>query len=595
LGRFGWQGAAGASSSPVKKAGRAVKQAERNGATLAGEAGLRAPAGNLARPHEGVSMMAAAERQDDAHPEDRLTPHRAAQMVEKARWAAAAFSTYQRAEVLAIVKSVAEAAAAEAKRYAAWAVEETGFGNAEHKEIKNRLCSTGLFEHYKDSNFIDFRIDRDAKIVEIPKPAGVVFALTPSTNPVCSVFYKAIIALLTRNAIVISPHPAAKACCADAARLIARAAERAGAPDGVIQAIDEPSLPIIDSIMRSDRIDLILATGGSPMVRAAYSSGNPAIGVGPGNNPAYVDESADAPKAAKLIADSKAFDNAILCTNESAIIAHRTVMQGLVAGLTRAGCHLISEEERDRLAEHLFPGGKFNVSLLGKPAETIAESAGIRIPRGTRVLVAPLARIDDDYPLSREKLCPVIGLYEVPSREAALTACRAMVRRQGAGHSAAIHAEDPATILRFGAEMPVLRIVVNAGCSTGAAGFDTFLAPTMTVGTGYFGRSSVGENIGPQHLVQWTKIAYGKTADVRYDAYENLDLPDPPARPRLPVGEIDYSFNWVGGRPSAFRGQTKRASSDAEIVDLKAEIRQLILEELRALQRDATGKRTTAP
>ena len=292
-------------------------------------------------------------------------------------------------------------------------------------------------------------------MVAIPKPAGVIFALTPSTNPVCSVFYKAILALLTRNAIVISPHPYAKACCADAARLIARAAEKAGAPDGVIQVIDEPSLPVIDAIMKSDRIDLILATGGTPMVRAAYSSGNPAIGVGPGNNPAYVDETADVAKAAKLIADSKAFDNSILCTNESAVIAHAKIARRLAEELKRQHCHMLSAEERDRLEEHLFPGGKFNTSLLGRSAEKIAEAADIKVPRGTRVLLVPLERIGDDYPMSREKLCPVLGFYEVATREAAMTACRAMVRRQGAGHSAAIHASDPAIILRFGAEMNV--------------------------------------------------------------------------------------------------------------------------------------------
>src|SRR5918997_853820 len=195
--------------------------------------------------------MAVAKKRTDEAIEGALTPHRAAQMVEKARWAAASFATYRRAEVLAITRAVAEAAAASARKYADWAVEETGFGNADHKEIKNRLCSTGLYEHYKNENFTDFRIDPDRKIVEIPKPAGVIFALTPSTNPVSSVFYKAIIALLTRNAIVFSPHPYAKACCADAARLIGAAAASAGAPDGVVQVIDEPSLPLIDAIMKS--------------------------------------------------------------------------------------------------------------------------------------------------------------------------------------------------------------------------------------------------------------------------------------------------------------------------------------------------------
>ncbi|MCB1499956.1 MAG: aldehyde dehydrogenase family protein [Bauldia sp.] len=514
-------------------------------------------------------------------PAAKPDPARVMQMVEKARWAAASYSTYPRAAVMEIVAAVAKAAAAEARRYAEWAVEETGFGVVEHKELKNRLCSLGLQAHYADANFADYVVDPATKTVAIPKPAGVIFALTPSTNPVCSIFYKAILALLTRNAILFSPHPMAKACCADAARLVNRAAEAAGAPDGIVQIIDNPTMPVIEAVMRSEHIDLILATGGSPMVRAAYSSGNPAIGVGPGNNPAYVDETADVAKAAKAIADSKAFDASILCTNESAVIAHAAIVGRLADELKRQGCHMLSAEERDRLTEHLFPAGKFNISLIGKPAETIAESAGLRVPRGTRILLVPLERIGDDYPMSREKLCPVLGFFEAPTREAALTACRAMVRNRGAGHSAAIHANDPAVVLRFSAELDVLRIAINVGCSTGAAGFDTFLAPSMTIGTGFFGRSSVGENIGPQHLVQWTRIAYDKAPDAAFPAFNGLSLPEPPTRPRLPVGKIDYSFDWVGGRPSR---PTNAPAEEPLDPDLRAEIRALILEELRALR-----------
>ncbi|MDP9137142.1 MAG: aldehyde dehydrogenase family protein [Pseudomonadota bacterium] len=512
-----------------------------------------------------------------------LSAFHARQLVEKARWAAGAFSTFARDEVLAIAKAAAEAAAQEARRYGEWAVKETGFGVAEHKELKNRLCSTGLFEHYKDHNFTDRRIDPARKIVEIPKPAGVVFALTPSTNPVCSVFYKALIALLTRNAIVISPHPAAKACCADAAKLMARAAEQAGAPDGVIQVIDEPSLPIIDQIMKSDRIDLILATGGVAMVRAAYASGNPAIGVGPGNVPAYVDESAEVARAAKAIADSKAFDNAILCTNESAVIAHQAIAEQLLLELKRHGCHLVTPEERDRLEGHLFPLGKFNTALIGKSAETIAQGAGIRVLRATRVLLVPLERIGDDYLLSREKLCPVLGFYEVATRDQAFAAAQAMVRRQGQGHSAAIHARDPKVIFDYAAGLNVLRMSVNVGNSTGAAGFDTFLAPTMTIGTGYFGRSSVSENVGPQHLVQWVNIAYNRRDDVPFGDFSEVAQSSPPTRPRLPEGEIDYSFNWVGGRPSPIDGPPNRMARNAPD-SLREEIRRIIVEELRALE-----------
>lgn len=518
------------------------------------------------------------------HPllEDRgFTSFHAKQMVEKARWAAEAFSGLDRVAVLRIAKAVAEAGYAQAQRYAQWAVEETGFGVAEHKLIKNQACSRGLYELYKDQDFTGIKLDAERKILEIPRPAGVVFALTPSTNPVATVFYKIMLCLLTRNAIIISPHPMAKACCADAAKLLAKAAEDAGAPDGVIQVIEEPSLPIVETVMKSDRIDVILATGGSPVVRAAYSSGNPAIGVGPGNVPSYVDETADVPAAAKAITDSKSFDNGILCTNESAIIAHGAIADALAQELKRNGCHICSEEERDRLEQTLFPNGKFDISLIGKAAELIAQKAGFRVPPRTKVLVAPLARIGDDYPLSREKLCPVIGLYVAATRDAAMIACRAMTRRSGGGHSASIHARDPQIILRYGEVMNVLRISVNVGNSLGASGFETHLAPTMTIGTGYFGRSSVGENVEPRHLVQWVKMAWNKDDRIQMPSFSATDRVEKPRIGAPPRGEIDYDFgNHPDGTASAPAPARQTATQDA---DIRAEIRRIILEELKEL------------
>jgi acyl-CoA reductase-like NAD-dependent aldehyde dehydrogenase len=386
---------------------------------------------------------------------------------------------------------------------------------------------------------------------------------------------------LTRNAIIISPHPMAKACCADAAKLLAKAAEDAGAPDGVIQVIEDPSLPIVETVMKSDRIDVILATGGTPVVRAAYSSGNPAIGVGPGNVPAYVDETADVTRAAKAIADSKAFDNGILCTNESAIIAHGAIAQALEQELKRNGCHILSEAERDQLEKILFPEGKFEIALIGKSADLIAEKAGFRVPARTKVLVAPLERIGDDYPLSREKLCPVIGLYAAATREAAMIACRAMTRRSGGGHSASIHARDPQIILRYGEVMNVLRISVNVGNSLGASGFETHLAPTMTIGTGYFGRSSVAENVGPQHLVQWVKMAWNSDNVVAMPSFGAIDRLEKPRIGAPPKGEIDYDFgNHPPGVGAPNAGKVKEAGDD-----IRAEIRRIILEELKELTR----------
>jgi acetaldehyde dehydrogenase/alcohol dehydrogenase len=518
------------------------------------------------------------------HPllEDRgFTSFHAKQMVEKARWAAEAFSGYRRPEVLRIAKAVSEAGYAQARRYAQWAVEETGFGVVEHKAIKNRACSRGLYELYQDQDFTGTRMDPERKILEIARPAGVVFALTPSTNPVASVFYKIMLCLLTRNAIIISPHPMAKACCADAAKVLAKAAEDAGASDGIIQVIEEPSLSIVETVMKSDRIDVILATGGNPVVRAAYSSGNPAIGVGPGNVPAYVDETADVAHAAKAIADSKSFDNGILCTNESAIIAHGAIAPALEQELKRNGCHILSEAERDQLEQALFPQGKFDIALIGKSAETIAQKAGFRVAARTKVLVAPLARIGDDYPLSREKLCPVIGLYVAATREAAMIACRAMTRRSGGGHSAAIHAKDPSIILRYGEEMNVLRISVNVGNSLGASGFETHLAPTMTIGTGYFGRSSVCENVGPKHLVQWVKMAWNSDKAIEMPSFAAAPRLEKPRIGTPPKGEIDYDFG--NHPPGVASPHVTRAAEGAD--DIRTEIRRIILEELKELSR----------
>ena len=502
-------------------------------------------------------------------------------VVDRARWAGNVYADYRRDEVMRIVKAAAEMGAATAREYADWAVAETGFGNADHKEIKNRMCSEGIYEYYKDSDFITHRIDFERNIVEFPRPAGVIFALTPSTNPVCSVFFKVILALMTRNSIVISPHPAARECCTDAALKLAQTIEREGAPDGLIQVIENPTLEVIQSIMSSENIDVILATGGTPMVRAAYSSGNPALGVGPGNCPVYVDDSADVAHAAKCIADSKAFDNSVLCTNESAVIADHTISDALTIALQKNGCYICNDDERDRLAEVLFPEASFDISVIGQSAESIAERARIRVPANTRVLVTPLERIGDDYVLSREKLCPVLGYYVVSGQHAAMNACGAMIRRMGSGHSAAIHSNNPQMILRFGAELNVLRTPVNAPCSTGASGFDTNLAPTMTVGTGFFGRSSVADNVGPEHLVQWSKVAFNKEQIVNIDEFADLRLPSTFPR-RASDSPIDYSFA-DGFSPSDSSLNTFADGLVAE-TDLRAAIHKIILEEIRSLQ-----------
>ena len=352
---------------------------------------------------------------------------RARAMLQRAEWAARAFARYDKQAVDRVVHAAARAGAEKAREYAEWAVRETGFGVAEHKVIKNLACSTGLVEAYATHDYVTPRFDPASKIVEVPRPAGVVLALTPSTNPVASVYFKALLALMTRSAVVISPHPQARECCADAARTLEHAAVAAGAPDGVIQVVDHPSVPLIDALMTDERTSVIVATGGSPVVRAAYSSGTPAIGVGPGNVPVLVDATADLAQAAKRIVESKSFDNSILCTNESVLIVEDSVADGLLRHLKREGAYLLDPGEAGRIAALLFPGGRFDVRFVGKDAPLIAAEAGLRVPGTTKVLLAPFSLVVPEQPLAHEKLCPVLGLVRVPNARRGIDAARAVL------------------------------------------------------------------------------------------------------------------------------------------------------------------------
>jgi acyl-CoA reductase-like NAD-dependent aldehyde dehydrogenase len=504
---------------------------------------------------------------------------RAAMMLGRARWAASAFARFDGERVRAITRHTAEVAFAGAQRYAEWAVRETGFGVVEHKRIKNELCSRGLVDYYESWGLADVRIDHPRDLVELPRPAGVVFALTPSTNPVSTVYFKVLCALMARCAIVISPHPAAKECCADAATSLAAAATEAGAPDGVVQVIDDPSLQLIDAFMGDPRTDVILATGGTAVVRAAYSSSNPAIGVGPGNAPVLVDATADLRAAAKAIIESKTFDNSLLCTSESVLVAEEAIFEPLLFELQRAGAHVCDPEEVERVRRLLFPShpeGQLDPSVIGQSAKWIAERAGVSVARGTTVLITPIEFAGVDEPLSTEKLCPVLGLLRARDRDDAIAGACAVLRHTGAGHSAAIHSQDPQTVLDYAASVQVLRVAVNVPCSTGAAGFGTNLAPSMTIGTGYFGRSSIGENIGPQHLVNWTRIAYGEDAAGASGAFEGLRIGGRSAWSAAPIGSGSAGGVTAPGAGGAGAGIPQ---------DVRQVIKALVMEELAALGR----------
>jgi len=502
---------------------------------------------------------------------------RADMVLERARWAATVFQRYDRAATLAIADAVAERAHEDAGHFAERAVEETGFGVVKHKKIKNELTARPLVEHYRDHDFVNPRIDEQRKIVEIPRPAGVIFALSPSTNPIATLNYKVLLALMTRNAIVVSPHPAARASSVEAAHRLAEAARAAGAPDGAIQVLDAPSIPLVEMFMASPKTNVILATGGVAMVRAAYSSSNPAIGVGPGNAPVYVDSSADLAKAAGRIVESKSFDNSILCTNESVLITLPDIERRLAQALGSAGAHLCDEDAVARLRRFLFHERGFNVEAIGRDATWIAQECGIRVPGKTKILVAPIAQIGVEEPLSREKLCPVLAMHTAKNRSQAMAQAKAVLRLAGAGHSAAVHARDERVTLGFAAAVEAYRVVVNAPCSQGASGFATNLAPTYTVGTGFFGRSSTGENIGPQHLVHWTRMAYNADTSEPFGDYRGLGLGLEGPLPEAPADGVP------GSAPP--RQAARPAAADAMDRVTREELRRLIADELRDLMR----------
>jgi acetaldehyde dehydrogenase / alcohol dehydrogenase len=511
-------------------------------------------------------------------------------MLERSRWAAKAFADLDRATTLRIARAVADAGHAAAQRHAEWAVRETGFGVVEHKRIKNELCSRGVYEAYADQDLVGPVADTPRKIVRMARPAGVILALTPSTNPIATLLFKTVLAMLTRNAIVLSPHPRAKACSSDAAELLAAAARAAGAPDGAIQVVREPAVPVVERLMADARIDLVLATGGPAMVAAAYRSGHPALGVGPGNAPAFVHESADLAATAKRLVESKSFDNSILCTNESVVLAHEPVADRLLAAMKAERAHVCTPDEAGRLRSVLWDAEDgFNVEgALGRDAPTIARLAGFEVARDTLILLVAIDRVQPEERFAREKLAPVLGLARVADAAQAGAAARAMMRSAGRGHSAAFHGTDEGALLAFAKAAPALRVAVNVPLSQGAAGFTTHLGPTMTVGTGFAGGSALGENLRPDHLVNWAEIAYAVDAVMPAERFEALTpwrtRPLPPADAPIPFSQGNPPGGPVAGRRAPVPGvePATGTATDADLASLRAEIRQLVLEELRA-------------
>ena len=425
----------------------------------------------------------------------------------------AAWKTWSKAsqeQVDRVCAAMADAAFGAAERLGRMAHEETGYGVALHKKLKNEFASRNVWNSIKDIKTVGvIRNDVERHIVEIAWPMGVVAALTPSTNPTSTVIYKVISAVKARDAIIIAPHPSAAKCSQETTALMARAAEENGAPKGLIACMQNISLQGTNELMTHKNTALILATGGTPMVRAAHSTGKPAYGVGPGNVPVYVDRSADVEKAARMIVASKAFDCSTICATEQAVVADKPISARLMQLMQENGAYFTDAQQTQALGKLLFtPDGAMNTVTVGKPADVLAGMAGFTVPQGTRVLVAKLNQVGPKEPLSREKLTTVLGWYDADGWEAGCERCIELIQFGGRGHSLSIHATDEKVILAFGLEKPVFRIVVNTMSSLGAIGLTTGVMPSLTLGAGGVGGSITGDNVTTYHLFNVKRLAY---------------------------------------------------------------------------------------
>ena len=457
---------------------------------------------------------------------DLLARQEARAMASAAEKAQRILADMSQEKLDAIVEAVAKAFSDNAVLLAEMAVSETGFGNVEDKTTKNRFASNMVAEAVRNMKTVGMLRQRpEEKVWEIGVPMGVIAAIVPSTNPTSTVCYKALIALKSGNAIVFSPHPKAIVCTRKAAQIVAEAAERAGAPRGSVSCLSIPSLDGCKELMSAKQVRLILATGGPAMVKAAYSSGKPAIGVGAGNGPAYIHHSADVGHALGCILKSKTFDYGTVCASEQSIIVEKTLEQKVWDEGKRRGFYFMSEEEAGKLAKLLFrPTGALNPEIVGKPALTLAKMAGFSVPQDTKILVARGQEAGPSRPYSMEKLCPVLAFYVMDSEDAVLKKCIEVLDHEGSGHTFAMHCKDDQVIRRFASKIPVSRFLVNTPAALGGIGASTGLFPALTLGCGAVGGSSSSNNISPMDLINIRRVAWGKEETHKSVSQVNSEL-----------------------------------------------------------------------
>src|SRR6059036_3256742 len=410
----------------------------------------------------------------------------------------------------AIVAAMAEAATPQAEAFARLAVEETGYGVVEDKVQKNLFSSQKVYNFIRPMKTVGvIRRDEDRRVVEIAEPFGVVAAVVPSTNPTSTAIYKILISIKARCSVVLSPHPAAVKCITLVAEVMEEAARRGGAPAGAINWMTTVTLEGTQELMKHRDVAVILATGGMGLVRAAYSAGKPAYGVGPGNAPAYIERTANVKKAVHDVITGKTFDNGVLCSVENSVVVDEAVAEEVKREFQAQGSYFMNKAEMEALARVLVTPQRLpNPALVGKSAPIVAEKCGITVPADTRVLLAPLEGVGRDYPLSIEKLCPVLSFYVVKDWREGCERCKQILRYGGMGHTMSIHSQNDQVILEFGRKKPAFRIVVNTPTTHGSVGLSTGLDPAMTLGCGGYGGNITSDNISPKHLLNIKRLAY---------------------------------------------------------------------------------------
>ncbi len=439
---------------------------------------------------------------------DLIAQQQARDAVESAHLAFESVAKFDQNKINRICEAMVGAALYESMRLGQMANEETGFGKADDKREKNRFAAEDVWNYFRDLKTVGV-IKDDGEVVEIASPRGVVAAIVPSTNPTSTAIFKIIIAIKSRNTIVISPHPSAQRCIAETVRVMKEAGVREGLPGDAIHCLTDSTIEGTETLMKHRRTAVILATGGIGLVRAAYSSGKPAFGVGPGNVPVFIERTANVEKAVSDILTSTCFDNGTICASEQAVVVDAPVVREVREQFTKQGGHFLSEVDAEKVAKILLtPQRTLNAGIVGKSAEYIANLAGVSVPNGTRCLLADCGGVGRDFPWSIEKLSPTLAFFIADGIEQGANRCEEILQFGGMGHTSGMHTQNREAAVRYGKQMPASRVIINSPTTHGAIGFSTALSPSMTLGCGSWGGNVTSDNVSPHHLMDIKRVAF---------------------------------------------------------------------------------------